>query len=150
MIKIFLNKFIKKIKEKNDITFESEEFKPRDMYSDEYYEELKKMESNNIIECYKPSYKLLPQVTLTPKGAYLGKEFIDNYYELYNYVEAYIKLGYDLKKYPELSRELNEEILFIEAVFWDLKEKHYITMKKQAHGWVIELTERGIDYFNNN
>lgn len=119
-----------------------------DEYEDEFIHVLKVMEIEGYIITYKPSSKRMPEVKLTPKGAFYGKEYIKDYDKIFNEVTSLIaKDSKQFNNNTTISRELNIPLIYVGAVLNDLEKQKYITLKQMASGLFFKFTDRGREYF---
>lgn len=155
---MFQNRIIKdliKIVEENQINdlISSEELKyPEDKYTDEFIEEIKNLGLMRIINVKNFIGSKFPYVQLIPNGSLYYIDFIDNYDVIYNLVIDYIKNNNDsMINASDISKEFNIPYVFICTVFKDLERNNLIKLQKTISGlYIRHITERGIDFFNDN
>ena len=119
----------------------------QDKYEDEFMEILNVMKLKGYIQTYKPTNKRMPEIKLTPKGAFHGKKYIKNYDKLFNDITSLIaKNPKQFNKDVSLFKQLNERLIFIGAVLTDLENQKYIKLEQMADGLYFKFTDRGRDY----
>lgn len=119
-------------------------------YEDEFIQKLKNLEKNGFLELQCSSSSNMPySVFLTPKGAFEGRQYIENYDKIFEDVVSVI----DIDKRDDsktISSKVKISQIYVSAVFEDLKSKNYVELKKYSDRLSItNITDRGIDFFNN-
>lgn len=122
-----------------------------DKYEGEFIDVLNEMEFKGFIKTLKSASKKVPDVKLTPKGSFYGKEYIKGYDKIFEKVTSLIaKDSEQFDNDAEISEELNTLLLYVGAVLYDLENKKYIKLEQKASGIFFKFTERGNDYFFRN
>ncbi|SDA42389.1 hypothetical protein [Methanobrevibacter millerae] len=152
MIKNRIKIFIDLIAERNTSQIYASELKtPEDEYDDEFMGEIKDMEACGFINAYNLTNSSNSRISLTSKGAFYGKEFIENYEKLFNEVVALIRLeNFSSNRDVIISQKLEVPTVFVGAVFEDLCNQNLVKIKQGASGlYIYKFTDRGTDYFSN-
>lgn len=146
-----IKKFIELINNKNNNWISANELRlPEDKYADEFIDEIEIMKSIGLIQLRKSSNTNMPMIKLSPLGAYNGREFINNYDEIFNEVISSIKLNHSLNNDVEISKELNIPRIFVSAVLKDLENQNLVEIKSGMGGnYISKFTDRGKEYFSN-
>lgn len=141
--------FIELINETNVTWIKASELRyPEDEYDDEFYDDIKEMELYGILKVRNFSSTYNSDISLTSKGAFLGKEYIKNYEKIFDDVVSLITSeNSSLRNDVEISKKLNVPRIFVDAVFADLEDQNLIIIKTAIGGMHIsKFTDRGKDY----
>ena len=141
--------FIKLINETNVTWIKASELRcPEDEYDDEFYDEIKEMELYGILKVRNFSSTYDSDISLTSKGAFLGKEYIKNYEKIFDDVVSLITSeNSSLRNDVKISKRLNVPRIFVDAVFEDLEDQNLIIIKTAIGGmYISKFTDRGKDY----
>lgn len=145
---------IKIVEENNENNLiSSEELKSsEDKYTDEFIEKIKNLGLMGIIDVQNFIGSKFPYVQLIPNGSVYYIDFIDNYDGIYNVVIEYIKNNNNsMINASDISKEFNIPYVFVCTVFKDLERNNLIKLQKAIGGlYIRNITERGIDFFNDN
>lgn len=110
-----------------------------------FLQDLQVLEMHGLVQILK-SVNNNPQVLLTFKGAYYGREYINNYDKIYEDVVDLIR--YDsLKTTSEIMEILGFHHIIIGVIFIDLSEQGLITYEQGLGGLRLEFNEEGKLYF---
>jgi len=152
MLEKRIETFIDLINEKNVIWIKSSELRsPEDKYDDEFYEEIKKMGLYGILNVRGATNTFDSRVSLTAKGAFLGRKYINNYDGIFEKVVSLVTAkDSPLKNDVEISKKLDVPRIFVDAVFEDLENQNLVKTKTAIGGmYIYKFTDRGKDYFSN-
>lgn len=144
--------FIELINEKNVSWIKSSELRClEDKYDDEFYGEIKNMGLFGILNVRGSTDTFDSRISLTSKGAFLGKEYINNYGEIFDDVVSLLNSkDSSLKNDVDISKKLNVPRIFVDAVFEDLENQNLVKTKTAIGGmYIYKFTDRGKDYFSN-
>ena len=122
---------------------------PEDKYNDEFFEEIKTMELYGILKVKRVASTIDSSISLTSKGAFLGREYIDNYDNIFEDVVSLVTSeNSSLKNDVEISRKLDVPRIFVDAVFEDLENQNLVKTRTAIGGmYIYKFTDRGKDYF---
>ena len=152
MFKKRIKAFIELMNEKNVTWIKASELKcPEDKYDDEFFEEIKMMKPIGYLNIESHSHTHDLDISLTSKGAFFGKEYIDDYEKIFNDTVSLIgSENFSFNDVASISRNLKVPYAFVGAVFEDLANQNLVDITDGASGIrITKFTERGVDYFSN-
>ena len=140
-----IENFITILNNKNSAHATAKELNYESECDSKFLQDLQLLEMYGLVQIPK-SVDNNPQVLLTFKGAYYGKEYIDNYDEIYDEVINLIK-SKSLKTTSEIKKILGIHHIIIGAIFIDLSEQGLITYEQGLGGLKLKFSEEGKLYF---
>ena len=136
----------------NNLISSEELMRPEDQYADEFIQEIKYLDLIGIIKVNNFMGESFPYVMLISDGHIYYIDFIENYEEIYKIVIDYIKNHENsMINALDISKEFNIPFVFVGTVFKDLERDNLIKLQRALGGlYIIKITERGADFFNNS
>ena len=140
-----IENFISILNNKNSAHATAKELNYDSECDNNFLQDLQVLEMQGLVQILK-SIDNNPQVLLTFKGAYYGREYINNYYKIYDDVVDLIKPD-SLKTTHEIMKILGVHHIIIGAIFIDLSEQGLITYEQGLGGLTLEFSKEGEKYF---
>ena len=147
-----IKKFIELInKDKNIVWVVYDELKSsEDEYGDEFRAEINDMEMQGLLKVRSFTNNHDLKISLTPYGAFFGREYIGNYEKIFNDVVSLIISKNPLNDDASIAYKLDISRIFVDAVFQDLKNQDLVKLRTSSMGmYISKFTDSGMDYFSN-